>query len=192
MDMNYWLRMRVVTQGTSSVSSAPPLPCLLTLLSAPGFTLLAMSWSMNIWPQILPEFDRQHPGWLAPLPPVGIADTAEAQKIGFEERMREAEETHHAEVANAPPEKVVVRSQSLKVDGSGMQGGYWRWLRWGSSGSASEGSGSTPAAPSTAATVSTPHPPTPVATEKPRQGTSWLGGLMGGSSSDSEKDKQSR
>ncbi|KAF7974597.1 hypothetical protein HWV62_11878 [Athelia sp. TMB] len=158
-EMNYWLRMRVATQG---------------------FTLLAMSYSLKIWPQIFPAFDREHPGWLGPSPVVGIADSAEAQKLRFEARMREAEEAHYAETAAAAPERVVVHAQhstpTAEAPAGSKQGSYWSWLRWGS------GSG----AGSNAADAAKAAPPTSTKpTVAPEESTSWLGGLGG-----SDKDKK--
>lgn len=128
--MNFWLRMRVATQGaligTTTFSNVT-----LTFLRSTGFTLIAMSWSMNVWPELLPAFNQKHPGWLGPLPDsaAGIVEGSDAQKLQFEQRMRQAEEAHQAEAANSfpPAEKIVVRSnKQAQVEVPKQSGGWSR------------------------------------------------------------------
>ncbi|KZP30789.1 hypothetical protein FIBSPDRAFT_850234 [Athelia psychrophila] len=171
-EMNYWLRMRVATQG---------------------FTLFAMSWTLKIWPQIFPAFDKEHPGWLGPRPVLGIADDTEAQKLRFGERMREAEAAHAAETAytatliqkSGPAEGA---DANATVTATGAQSGYWRWLRWGS-GSGSSAPGSNAAAADSVVPASS-KPAAAAAAAEPRKSTSWLGGLTWSSGSDKDKDKK--
>lgn len=149
-----------------------------------------MSYTLKIWPQIFPAFDAEHPGWIAPSPVAGIADSDEAQKLRFAERMREAEEAHAAESAQSLGQaraqvqtlgdvRAAPLAKSDSPESLASTGGYWRWLRWGS------GTGA-----DSSTTGVTSVPPKPAAIAESPKSTSWLGGLMGSSGLDKDKDKK--
>lgn len=186
LEMNYWLRARVITQG---------------------FTILAISWSSGVWERLLPATAHERPGVLGPLPAsaMGVLEGEQARKVEFDERMRKAEEAHKSETAvgsGSVPKKIVIptkKGEKAKAKATeenrdhDLSGSYWKWLRWGSGSSQQEGaSGSSSLTPSS----STPprHPPPPLPAEKSKPSGSWLRWVTGTSSSGSDKgtDKDSK
>jgi len=174
LEMNYWLRARVITQG---------------------FTILAITWSAGVWERLFPGTAQLRPGLLGPLPAsaVGILEGEEARKAQFNERMRRAEKAHKTETSaesTSAPQKIVISSKKkasgnpkVAEEGHDLSGGYWRWLRWGNG--PEEGKASPIIPP-----PSPPQPSPPAATEKPKPSGSWLR-WVSGMSSGSDKDKKS-
>jgi hypothetical protein len=195
LEMNYWLRARVITQGEHVLK--PPilrrLHCNPTSIA--GFTILAISWSAGIWERLFPGTAQMRPGLLGPLPPsaVGVLEGPEARKAQFEERMKKAEEAHKAEMAaevEAAPKKIVISSKTGNTkampENHDLNGGYWKWLRWGSGSVEGKVNSSPPPSP-----YPLPQPISPsVGIETPKPSGSWLRSVTG-MSSGSEKDKKS-
>ncbi|KIM92196.1 hypothetical protein PILCRDRAFT_810206 [Piloderma croceum F 1598] len=175
LEMNYWLRARVITQG---------------------FTILALSWSSGVWERVFPGAAQKQPGLFGPLPAstIGILEGQEARKVQFDERMRRAEEAHKAEAAadsESAPKKIVISSRKAATakateEPHDLSGGYWRWLRWESG--SSQGDKNTSPSPTSSPLL--PRPPLSASANKPKPSGSWLRWVTGMSTSDSDNDKK--
>jgi len=177
LEMNYWLRARVITQG---------------------FTILAITWSTGVWERLFPGTAQVRPGLLGPLPAVGILEGEEARQAQFNERMRRAEEAHKTEMAEestSAPKKILISSKKrgsgnpkvadpkVAEEGHDLSGGYWRWLRWGNG--SKEGNESSNIPPPPPSQLSPPS----AAAEGPKPSGSWLRWVSSGMPLD--KDKKS-
>jgi Hypoxia induced protein conserved region len=194
LEMNYWLRARVITQGKHISSAAY---CLLPSTAVViGFTVLALSWSSGVWERVFPGAAQKQPGLFGPLPAstIGILEGQEARKVQFDGRMRRAEEAHKAEaaaVSESLPKKIVIPSRKAATakateEPHDLGGGYWRWLRW-ESGSSQEDKNPSPG-PTSSSLL--PRPPLSASADKPKPSGSWLRRVTGMSTSDSDNDKK--
>lgn len=142
LQMNYWLRARVGTQGKSP--NPPPIVPFIDLdLDTTGVAILAISWSAGVWSRAFPNKDKEYPGWLGPLPnsALGVVEGEEATKMQFEERMKKAEQSHIAETGSSAPNPqnsafAFVPQKTLSVeknvDGAEKNPqGWWSWLKGG-------------------------------------------------------------
>lgn len=141
LQMNYWLRARVGTQGKTHnpllLFHSPKL----TDSDTTAVAIMAISWSAGVWSRAFPDKDKEYPGWLGPLPnsALGVVEGDEARKIQFEERMKKAEQAHLAETGGtasnlqkpaslSPPQKV----PAVDADGAKTSSqGWWSWLKGG-------------------------------------------------------------
>lgn len=105
---------------------------------------MAVSWSAGVFSRLLPETDKEYPGWLGPLPAsaIGVLEGNERRRVEFEERMRQAEEAHYAEKdgKTAISSKPITVTSGKKDAGHDQTGGYWRWLKWSGSDKGKDGS----------------------------------------------------
>lgn len=148
LQMNYWLRARVGTQGKPPNSLLLFYSPKLTDSDTTAVAIMAISWSAGVWSRAFPDKDKEYPGWLGPLPnsALGVVEGDEARKIQFEERMKKAEQAHLAETGGAaaaisnlqkpasvsPPQKVSAVETKADTDGAKTSSqGWWSWLKGG-------------------------------------------------------------
>jgi hypothetical protein len=206
LEMNYWLRARVITQGKHIFkflsrffphSDPFPIPHSPFGVVITGFTILAITWSTGVWERLFPGTAQIRPGLLGPLPAVGILEGEEARQAQFNERMRRAEEAHKTEMAEestSAPKKILISSKKrgsgnpkvadpkVAEEGHDLSGGYWRWLRWGNGSKEGNENSNIPPPPPSQLSPS-------AAAEGPKPSGSWLRWVSSGMPLD--KDKKS-
>lgn len=104
---------------------------------------MAISWSAGVFSRTFPNKDKEWPGWLGPLPnsTLGVVEGDELSRMQFEERMKRAEEAHHAEIweADRAPKTIIPTQKASKANvGHSASSGYWDWLRWRRTGTDSQ------------------------------------------------------